>query len=249
MERMIPQDFPKENMEQNPNSKDILSLDTPWDRWVHRPPARIIARVLAKTSIAPNAVTLTTLIPAFLAAWFFTRSTFVSGLWALFFFYLWSMLDHVDGELARLTKRASSIGQKLDDTCDDIASLIILTGIFFGISHLVEGKYCWAINLIFLAGLILNIVIGSLVLHAKRRVREEALKENKVTPRFVFFQKLMDHLTGRDPFYLLVLFVLWTFFWQGEWRRIAIGVLIGGMYFICLVSFIAWVKMTHKKSS
>lgn len=243
---MIPQGLSKENMEQNPISQDILSLDTPWDRWVHRPPARIVAKVLSKTPTTPNQVTLLTLIPAAISAWYFTRANFTAGLWALFFFYLWSMLDHVDGELARLTGKTSEFGRKLDDTCDNIATMAILSGIFWGAIVLLDKKSQTVVEITFVIGLLLNVISGILVLKAKREVREVAVTHQKVTQRFVFFQKLIDLLTGRDPFYLLILVVLGSLYWQGPWKWVSISVLLAGVYFISFSSFTAWFKMRAK---
>lgn len=233
-------------MEQNPNPQDILSLDTPWDRWVHRPPARIIAKLLANTPTTPNQVTLLTLIPAAFSAWYFAQANFTSGLWALLFFYLWSMLDHVDGELARLTGKSSEFGRKLDDTCDNISTIAILSGIFWGAILLLDRKGQAIVEIAFVLGLALNVISGILVLKAKREVRQVAVSHHKVTRRFVLVQKLIDLLTGRDPFYLLIFVVLWSLYWQGPWKWVSVSVLLAGVYFISFSSFAAWFKMRSK---
>ncbi|MBI4970417.1 MAG: CDP-alcohol phosphatidyltransferase family protein [Candidatus Omnitrophica bacterium] len=233
-------------MDQNLTTKEILSLDTPWDRLVHRPPARLIATFLSRTSITPNQVTLLTLIPAALCALFFIQSNLVSGFWALLSFYLWAMLDHVDGELARRTGRCSPFGRKLDDVCDNVGSLAILSGIFGGTLRLLEGKHQLIVSLIFLIGLVLNLISGVLVLSAKRAAREEAVKHQTATQKFMFFQKLLDHMTGRDPFYLLVSAALWALYWRGNWGLLLITCLLIGLYAISFGAFAAWWRMKIK---
>lgn len=222
---------------------DLLSLDTPWDRLVHRPPAKIIAKILSKTRVRPNQVTLMTLIPAAFSAWSFSRGKFISGVWGLVFFYLWAMLDHVDGELSRLTGQTSAFGQKLDDSCDDISSTVILIGIFYGLLCSIGPANRPWLGELFLLGIVLDKISGALVLRAKRRVRVQAIEARTVTPRFVFVQKILDHFTGRDPFYLLIFTVLLALFWHGLASRVVLSLLIAGCYASALISLTAWLRM------
>ncbi len=233
-------------MKKDYNITNILSLDTYWDRLIHRPPAKWLAQLLSHTPIRPNHVTLFTLVPAVVSAWLFTRVDFITGLWGLVFFYLWAMLDHVDGEIARMKNLCTPFGQKLDDACDNISTLIILGGIFWGTVHFLEERWQPLAIKLFVTGMILNIISGVLVLNAKRKLRKEAVRTYKVTRDFIFYQKFVDFMTGRDPFYLLIFFAIWSYFWKGIWINAFVTIYLAGVYIISIFSFAEWINMRQE---
>ncbi len=210
-----------------------LLFDTPLDERIHRPPARSLAALLAKTPITPNQVTLLSLVPAFLSSALFLQGNIRSGLLALFFFWLWAVLDHADGELARLTHSTSSFGQKLDDLCDHIASISIFCGIFFGLLPFWNAKDKLILQILFASGLALNIASVTLVTMAKRNSKKK--------------HSTLDNLTGRDLFYLLILLALTAFFWGGTvWYSLVMGVFIGGLFVISTLFLLSWLKISRE---
>ena len=210
-----------------------LLFDTPLDERIHRPPARVLAALLAKTPITPNQVTLLSLVPAFFSGVLFLHGSFQGGLLALFFFWLWAVLDHTDGELARLTNSTSSFGQKLDDLCDHIASISIFCGIFFGLLPFWNTKDKFILEIIFSAVLVLNIISLTLVTTAKRNSQKK--------------HAALDNLTGRDLFYLLILFVLTAFFWGGPlWFSFVMGVFIVGLFLVSALFLLSWLKISQQ---
>jgi len=225
------------------DKSSILSLDTPLDRLIHKPPARIIARWLSGFPAAPNQVTLFSILPAVTAGLLFTWGSTGAALTATVFFYLWAVTDHVDGELARLTGQCSPFGQKLDEFCDNVGSVVILCGIFVGAVLMAKEYSRPLLYSLFVGGIILNWTSGMLVLNAKRRARENAVRDQNVTERFVTEQKTLDHLTGRDPFYFLILFYILSCTQKGVWPLVLAGLLIGGCYALAAGSVFAWYAM------
>ena len=65
---------------------------------------------------------------ALLAAWSLSQSFYLSGVILIQLFGLWSC---VDGEIARLTKSASQLGDFYDTMTDRSAEFIILAGLFY----------------------------------------------------------------------------------------------------------------------
>jgi phosphatidylglycerophosphate synthase len=226
-----------------------LSLDTPLDHWIHRPPARLVARVLSKTPVHPNHVTLFTLVPASAAAYCFAQSDFMYGLAALGLFYLWALLDHADGELARITNRLSNFGRKLDDACDRIASAVILCGIFLGVSRAASlGHYkLWA--LLFAGAAVSSNIFEALLLKVKRKIRKNVIESSQATSEFIFRQKTLDHFTGREPLYLLIFLVLAALYWRGPWAVSVTAVFIAGSYAVSLLCLFTWIRMSLQLKS
>ncbi len=220
--------------------ESLASVDTVFDRILYRPPARLAVRVLMRTAVTPNQLTCLSLVPAAVSALFFARGEFTAGLLAALFFYLWALLDHLDGELARAKKLASERGRLLDDFFDDISSAIILVGVFCGAIRALAYPKVLAMSVLFAGGLVLNAVSSGLVLRAKRRARSIAAGDPALlTAQWVKGQKLLDHVTGREPFYLLITLYLVTLHQRGTWPAFFLAVLIAGSYALALGYFTA----------
>lgn len=227
------------------NDPDLLSLDTPLDRRIHRPTAAKIAAVLARTPVTPNQVTVLTLVPAALAAICFSRPGWARVLEGLTFFYLWAVLDHVDGALARLTGKTSAFGRRLDDTCDIIASNVMLIGLFCGLAA--ADPNAGRLTAWFVGGLAADKIGGEIVLAAKRKSREEALACGDADRRFRSAQKKLDVLGGREPFYILIGFIGLCYALGGAWPVWASYVLVGGCWAMACVSLTAAAALRKRR--
>ena len=102
-----------------------------------------IVRPLAKAGLTPNAVTVLGLILSLLAAYlYYLREPRLAALTLL----IGSLVDALDGTLARLTGKTSRFGAFLDSTFDRISDSAVLFGIALG--NLVD----WRVAFITLIG-------------------------------------------------------------------------------------------------
>ena len=218
----------------------LLSFDTKLDRCIHRPVAEVLALILSKTPVSPNQVTVLTLVPAALACAFFSLGTVLSSVIGIFFFYLWSVLDHADGSLARLKKQTSAWGRILDDAFDVIASTLVLLGVFWGLEGLWARPDRDVIGRWFYIGLVLNALSGVLVVLSKRESRSRAVTRKNAPLSFIWRQKILDRLTGRDAFYGFLILIAAT---HGlgrssfAWYTFSMGFLIISLYAVSAVAF------------
>ncbi|MBI5914104.1 MAG: CDP-alcohol phosphatidyltransferase family protein [Bacteroidetes bacterium] len=115
----------------------IRSLIKPTDGWVsrhlNRPISTSISRVLAHSAITPNQFTIVTGLVGVSTAWFLAAGGYWNYLIGGALFHLTSVLDGVDGELARLKFKSSPFGQWLDTVVDNLSYLAALGGIIAGI--------------------------------------------------------------------------------------------------------------------
>ena len=115
----------------------IRSLTKPTDGWVsrnlNRPISTLFSRVLAHTSITPNQFTIVTGLIGVSTAWFLAAGGYWNYLIGGALFHFTSVLDGVDGELARLKFKSSPFGQWLDTLVDNLSYLAALGGIITGI--------------------------------------------------------------------------------------------------------------------
>lgn len=214
------------------------SFDTAFDGLVHRPPARRLAFFLSRLPVSPNHVTCASLVPAALGAFAYAKGGLGYAALGLLGFYAWSLLDHADGELARMTGAGSAFGRKLDDTCDFVASNLFLAGIFAGLVPFWNVRDGAIFTAIFGAGLVVNVAVGAFVLKAKRRPGEKAGAVAKWT----------DHFTGREPFYVLQAAVL-AALWRPDYFKLSVAMVmfLGGLYVVPLASLAGCVWRTPVK--
>jgi len=93
----------------------------------------LLAKLLSRTSIHPNVVTIASLVPALACTYFFWRGDSLSLLWgALLFWFAW-ILDCTDGKLAKMTGKQTEFGTKLDPKIDFVRKLLALAALTWGI--------------------------------------------------------------------------------------------------------------------
>lgn len=115
----------------------IRSLIKPTDGWVsknlNRPISTSITRLLANTSITPNQFTIFTGLIGVLTGYFLAQGPYWGFMIGALLFHLTSVLDGVDGELARLKFMSSPYGQWLDTVVDNSSYVIALVGYLIGL--------------------------------------------------------------------------------------------------------------------
>jgi phosphatidylglycerophosphate synthase len=113
------------------------SLRKPQDgwtsRWLNRHVSLAISRVLARTPLTPNQVSVAILGVGVAAALFAARGDAASLLCGAALFQVQSVLDGCDGELSRVTHRGSLFGQWLDTIGDDVTNYGFFAGAAWGL--------------------------------------------------------------------------------------------------------------------
>lgn len=86
---------------------------------VFHPAARVLARWLARTPVSPNMVSIAGAAMVVAAGVLYARIGTLPAILAGFAIHLaWHVVDGADGDLARMTGRASPIGELVDGLCD-----------------------------------------------------------------------------------------------------------------------------------
>lgn len=131
---------------------------------------RIPVKLLAKTKISPNTITLTGLLASFVVAWLLaTGHTLLGG----FLVILSGAFDLLDGALARSTGRISKFGGVLDSTVDRFSE----AALFIGLIALYLREYDSREHAFQIIILISIVLVGSM-LTSYIRARAEAI-DNK----------------------------------------------------------------------
>ncbi len=94
--------------------------------YIGRPITYVLTIPFLYTNISPNTVTWISFIPVvvgFILMWF--GNSVSSLFWGWFCFFMWSMLDGVDGNIARFKKQYSKMGDTLDAAAGYYAMALI----------------------------------------------------------------------------------------------------------------------------
>ena len=114
-------------------------------RFLNRQISRRITRVLLKFPIHPNAFTISIFVLPLIASAFLVRGNHLSIVIGAAIFQVFSILDGCDGEIARAKNLESKFGERLDNFCDFLASLLYVLALGLGLHRLSEGIICAAL--------------------------------------------------------------------------------------------------------
>jgi 1L-myo-inositol 1-phosphate cytidylyltransferase / CDP-L-myo-inositol myo-inositolphosphotransferase len=101
-----------------------------------------ITRLLCRTPVMPNHVTLVALACALAGGYVISRGGYTCGVLGMLLVELGSIIDGIDGELARLRFQFSRAGQWLDTVVDDIANVAYSSGV---IASLYAAGQTWVL--------------------------------------------------------------------------------------------------------
>lgn len=120
-----------------------IELQDPFNRFLYHPLSARLARALRPTGISPNAVSVGSLILLCVAAWGYTGLAYPLSVFTGFGAMLvWHVVDGADGDLARMTGRASATGELVDGVCDYLGNVIL----YFAFAFLLDdtlGAWAW----------------------------------------------------------------------------------------------------------
>jgi phosphatidylglycerophosphate synthase len=97
--------------------------------------ARRIALLLAATRVRPNHITAASMVVGLAAAAGYASGSPRGMGWGAVLYVLSAILDHADGELARLTGTCSAAGQTFDRVADLLVRFALFTGMGIGLSQ------------------------------------------------------------------------------------------------------------------
>jgi phosphatidylglycerophosphate synthase len=144
----------------NRRLKSSASPDVPaprraeMDDWLNarifHPLARRLARILAATPATPNSVSVGGGLLIVAAAILYTRLAWPESVLLGFLAHaLWHVFDGADGDLARLTGKASPLGELVDGVCDYLGHIVLYVFLAAFLDDWIGG---WAWSLASLAG-------------------------------------------------------------------------------------------------
>ncbi len=121
-------------------------LEDPLNHYLYHPLAWQLARLLARTPLTPNMVSVFGGLTVVAAGVVYLQPSQTAALIGLALHMAWHVIDGADGDLARMTGRSSPRGELIDGLCD-YASHFVLYLLLGSVLAGSMGPWGWAIML------------------------------------------------------------------------------------------------------
>lgn len=212
----------------------ISNLTKPTDGWVsrklNRPISTLVSRVLAYTPTTPNHVTIVNGLFAFSACYFMYLGGYWNWLIAGAIIHLASVLDGVDGELARLKFKHSKFGQSLDTFFDYSSALVALICLTIGVQRAGWPNFFFQAGVA--SGIFAVVAIGSLTIYVLRRGTDGAFNNigYAYKGKDTTFSKVIDFMgvfTKRELYNFI--FFLFGVFGIMPWTLVYVAIMALGV--------------------
>ena len=124
-------------------------LQDPLNYYLYHPLAWQLARVLARTPLTPNMVSVMGAAMVVAASFAYTQLAWpASAALGMALHMGWHVVDGADGDLARLTGRSSPIGEMVDGLCDYVSHAVLYVMLAFWLQVHggdFSGWHAWAL--------------------------------------------------------------------------------------------------------
>ncbi|NOX16708.1 MAG: CDP-alcohol phosphatidyltransferase family protein [Chlorobi bacterium] len=153
-----------------------LEVEEVLDLIFYRPLAFLLVKIIFRTGITPNQITLGAILFAIAGGIIFAQGGKENFFIGALFFMAYNIFDCADGQLARLKKNGSSLGRIIDGFADYIAGISAYLAIGFGFAnHSTDPDFYWTLTLL-AAGT--NIVHAITLDYYRNRYLDYALNRN-----------------------------------------------------------------------
>ncbi len=178
---------------ENKSGQPVIShSDSPIiDRYIIRKISGFITGLIVKTPVTPNQVTIISLIIGIVAAAFFSHGAHTSTIIAGILYFVSTIFDQCDGEVARFKHMESDFGRAFDIIVDSIVNAAIVIGITISIYKANGSGLTIAAGLLAMMGIVISLLLTTYF----------SSKDKKDTGT----KEMLDRLNNKDFFYIIML--------------------------------------------
>ena len=134
--------------------------DGPVSRILNRPISLMISKVLLKTGITPNQISVLSFVIGLAGASMFFFGEYFYLILGAIIVHIHSIVDGCDGEIARLKLRRTKYGGYLDSFLDRYVDAVIILGLTYGYWSISGDSMIWIMGFAALIGSFINTYTG-----------------------------------------------------------------------------------------
>jgi phosphatidylglycerophosphate synthase len=161
------------------------------DRYIIRKISGFITGLLVNTPVTPNQVTIISLILGIASAAFFSHGAHTYTIIAGLFYFISTVFDQCDGEVARHKQMTSDFGKTFDIIVDSIVNATITIGITIAIYKTNGSGLSIIAGLLAMTGIVISLLLTTYFSH----------ENNNNTGT----KEMLDRLNNKDFFYIIML--------------------------------------------
>lgn len=203
-------------------------IDSPLDVAVHRRLSRPLTRAAVALGIGPNPISVASGVLGLAAAAAFAGGGAGAAVAGLALYLTAVVLDHSDGEVARLTLTESAVGEWLDIAVDTVVHAALVLALGVAAARLTGDGL--AAGIAAAAGVVISAAVGKLWPPA-------------TAPR----RDLLDRLSSRDGFYAMLLLFLALRLGAPGWLPALLGVVAAGTHAYWVARALSLLKKTWRR--
>jgi len=178
---------------ENKSDQPVIShSDSPIiDRYIIRKISGFISGLLVRTPVTPNQVTIISLILGIVSAVFFSHGAHTCTIIAGVFYFISTVFDQCDGEVARFKHMESDFGRIFDIIVDSIVNAAIVIGITIAIYKTNGSGLTIVTGLLAMIGIVISLLLTTYF--SSESKKDTVAKE------------MLDKLNNKDFFYIIML--------------------------------------------
>jgi len=167
------------------SNRSFLDKSLKINKCLNRPVASLLVRVLIRTKITPNQVTIMSFLIGVIAAFFFSFGKHVYFILGGIFTQLASIVDCADGMLARAKNATSRYGAFLDIFLDRLFEFLLLAGIMIGLFRSTQNLTLLVLALCAVALYFLEVSLYYVTMHYTGKEQNEGMSELRALFLFI----------------------------------------------------------------
>jgi len=161
------------------------------DRYIIRKISGLISGFLSRTPVSPNQVTIISLILGIISGVFFSLGEYTYTITAGLLYFLSTVFDQCDGEVARLKQMETEFGRNLDIIVDAITNAVIVVGITIAVYMKMGTALVIIAGFFAMTGITISLLQATYFSHYNKKVTGA--------------MEMLDKLNNKDFFYIIML--------------------------------------------
>lgn len=130
-------------------SLKMIEVEEYFDLYFYRPLAFLFVKLIYKTSITPNQLTIISIILGICSGIMYSKGWPNGFIFGAIVFMIYNIIDCSDGQLARLKNNGTNVGRIIDGIGDYISTASVFIGIGLGFAnHQENSRFWWTLIII-----------------------------------------------------------------------------------------------------